>query len=198
MPDTTKYDILKTGLHLQSGAAICLVSNVNNGGTIAISGTWTGLPAENEEVKFGRIRMENNWTDRAGVEHPDDLYKGFVYKSMFQQRDADTFDFDLTYVGKECVLFTPMHYFQKLASPKKQYLAIFGTVRLNGSESAGKDGTVPFEFWGQTNNQAIVMKVTGSTGELSYPSITGLQIPTGTITIPVYTGRAGIYKIIDE
>lgn len=198
MADATKYDLLKTGLWLQSGAAICLVTGVNNGGTVAKSGDWAGLPAENEEVKFGRVRGENNWTDREGVEHPEDYIKGFSYKSMFQQRDADTFDFDLTYVGKECVLFTPLHYFKKLALPKKQYLAMFGTVRLQAGDVAGKDGLIPFEFMGLTNKQAIVLKVTASSGEIAYPTITGLQIPTGTITIPAYTGAAGIYKIVDE
>lgn len=198
MADATKYDLLKTGLYLQSGAAICIVTGVNNGGTVAKSGDWAGLPAEDEEVKFGRVRGENNWTDREGVEHPEDYIKGFIYKSMFQQRDADSFDFDLTYVGKECVLFTPLHYLRKLASPKRQYLAVFGTVRLMGGEIAGKDGKIPFEFMGLTNKQAVTLTATPASGKVDFPSIAGLSVPSADLTIPAFTGAAGVYVIADR
>ena len=196
MADTSLYDALKTGRNVGNDTALCKCTGVNSGGTVAISGDWVLLPEE-QKFKTKRVPDSTDFNIRTGSKRTEKIYVGYNYESIFNQRDAATLELDLTYVGADCVLLTKGHYFRKLASPKQQWIAIFGTVVMFDADVESETGFVPFMFQGLPNKQAVQLVGTPASGKIAYPSVTGFTAPTADITIPVYTGLAGIYKISD-
>jgi hypothetical protein len=199
MPDTSSRDVLKIGDFVGEWSFICKVSNVNNGGTIAISGTWAGLPDE-QNFSFERVMSNKQVMNKTGG--PSAITTriiGFKVTSMFNQRDADAFEFDATYAGAECIFLSKLHYFGNLASPKLQWLAVFGTVEMHAAAIKSEDGYIPFTFIGMTNAQAIdiVKTADAASGKVTAPVLTGFTQPSATITIPAHAGKVGIYKISD-
>lgn len=200
MADTTKRDILKIGRGTGLNAAICKISNVNNGGTIAISGDWTAF-ADQMSVKWKRIldKMEvPNRTLALSVDIP--LLKGFEVTFEINQRDADTHEFDVTYAGYECLMLVELHYFARLASPRRQWLAVFGTMSAHDSDVNGEDGKIIYTFKGLANAQAVVLTATPASGKITYPSIAGWTVPSADMTIAAFNAPAmtGIYKLEDK
>jgi hypothetical protein len=197
MPDSSKYDGTKTGRFVGLYSAICKIDHVNDGGTPAINGSWTVLPEE-ENFKCKRLTDSYERTLRSGTKVPEETLTGFEYASSFNQRDDDTFEFDASYAGSDCVLLVQGHYFKKLGTPLTQFLAIFGTVKLHNADVTSEDGHIGFTFVGKPNAQAVTLTGTPADGKITYPDVTGFTVPTADLTIPAYTGSVGVYKISDE
>lgn len=193
MADTSKYDGQKTGKFVGLHSALIKVTGVAAGTTPTRSGDWLILPEE-ENYKCKRIIDPGTRRIRTGTDVPDPVYTALEYASMFNQRDADTFELDLSYIGAECLLLTMGHYFRKLTSPLRQWLAVYGVVGMHSGDVGSDDGRIGFTFTGQPNGQDIIL----GTGGIAYPTgIATFPTPPSAITIPTYTGRVGIYKITD-
>lgn len=198
MPDGTLYSALKTGRNVAIDTAICKIVGVNDTNTIAISGTWSVFPEE-ENFKTKRILDGADRKIRTGTIVQEKVIVGYNYMSTFNQRDAATLDLDLTYAGSECLLLVRSHYFRKLGTPAQQWIAIFGTVAFHDGDVTSEDGKSSFLFTGLPNTKAIEIVPTAgaASGKITAPTITGYTQPASTITIPAYAPPAGIYKITD-
>lgn len=199
MADTLKRDLTAIGSFVGLYSFITKISNVNNGGTIAKSGDWAGLPDE-EKFTYGRMIERKEIKNKTGaISTIVTTLTGYEVKSTFHQNDAIAQEFDATYAGYECLLLTQLHEFPKKSpSAKKLWLAVFGTVVLSDQKRDSSDGKIEWTFQGMTNAQAIVLTGAPASGKIGYPSVTGFTAPAADITIPAASGTVGIYVMSEQ
>lgn len=196
MADVTLNDPLKIGKFVGKDVALIKLTGVNTGATVTRSGDWSLMP-DLEPGKGKRVTDPFEVKNRTGgFSVKLKTIIGYEYSAAILQRDAASYEMDLTYAGYESVLLCKGHYFRRLASPKQGWLAIFGMVVPHDADVADEDGKIPFMFAGIPNAQAIVLGAAG----IAYPTgagVAGWTSPGSDITIPVYNGSVGIYKIVD-
>lgn len=193
MAYAAKRDLLKAGKFVGIAAYLTKVSNVQNGGTIAISGDWIGLPsmkAYTTKRKMDSYEIE----EQTGTKTTRKTLLGYDLKTIFNQRDAATYELDAGYVGAECLLLVAGHRFGLLATKVQQWIAIFGEVVAHEDEVNSADGAVPFLFSGLVNAQEIEL---GSTADVAYPSDSGLTAPLLIPRTNIIIVANGGYKYID-
>jgi hypothetical protein len=198
MADELKRKLTAIGDFVGLYSFIAKVVNVNNGGTIALSGDWAGLPDE-EKFTYGRMVERKEVKNKTGsISKIVTTLTGYELKSTFNQRNAIAQEFDATYAGFECVMLIQLHRFKELSPVEQQWLAIFGTPSLSDQKRESADGKVEFTFTGMTNAQAVVLTTTPASGKVTCPTgIAGFTGPASDITIPAYDGTNGIYKLVD-
>lgn len=193
MAYAAKRDLLKAGKFAGLAAYLTKVSNVQNGGTVAISGDWIGLPSM-KAYTYKRKMDSYEIEEQTGTKTIRKTLLGLDVKTVFNQRDAVTYELDQSYVGAECLLLLAVHRFGLLATKAQQWLAVFGEVVAHEDEINSADGAIPFMFSGLKNAQAITL---GTAQLIAYPSDSGLVaplgIPNGTMTL----AADGCYKLVD-
>lgn len=198
MADALTRDLLRAGQFVGQAGYLAKILNVNGSGDIALSGDYAGLPSK-KSYKTKRVFDTYEIEEENGGKEKRKKLIGYDVKTMFNQRDAATYEFDMGYVGFDCVLLLAGHIYSLLAAPVRGWLAVFGKVVEHEDEIDSKTGEIPFTFEGKPNNRAIefITGTTPTTGKILYPAITGITapagIPNGNITILANT----IYKVID-
>lgn len=190
MADTLKRDVTAIGSFVGLYTFIIKVTGVNNGGTVAKSGDWAGLPDE-EKFTYGRMVERKEIKNKTGqLSTIVTTLTGYELKSTFHQNDIIAQEFDAAYAGYECVLLTMLQAFPNKQTPSKLWLAVFGTAMLSDQKRDSADGKVEWTFQGMTNTQAIVVGAAG----IAFPSVTGFTAPSTDITI----AAGGIYKLSEQ
>jgi hypothetical protein len=199
MADTLTRDLLKAGQFVGQAGYIAKILNVNGSGDIALSGDYKGLPSK-KAYTTKRVFETYEIVEENGSKEKLKSLIGYDVKSTFNQRDADTYEFDSQWIGADCLLLLAGHYYNRMTAPKKRgWLAVFGKVVEHEEEINSNNGEVPFLFEGKPNNRAIelITGTTPTTGKILYPNIAGIAAPAGIPNGPITILAGGIYKIID-
>jgi hypothetical protein len=189
-----KRDLLKAGKFTGLAAYLTKVLNVNNGGTIAISGDWIGLPSM-KAYTYQRRSDTYDIIEQTGAKTTIKKLLGLDVKTTFNQRDAATYELDQSYVGAESLLLLAGHRFTRMAAPiNRTWLAVFGEVIAHDAEINSDNGEVPFMFSGLINAQAIEI---GAAGDVAFPSDAGLAAPELLPNANIIIAANGGYKFSD-
>lgn len=189
-----KRDLLKAGRFAGLAAYLVKITGVNNGGTVALDGEWAGLPSM-KAYTYQRRSDSYDLGEQTGDTETIKKRLGLDVKTTFNQRDADTYELDQSYDGAECLLLLAGHRFTRMATPKYQWIASFGTVVPHDAEISSETGEVPFYFKGKINAQQIV--IGAAVGAVAFPDLATLTAPELIPSADITIVSGGCYKFVD-